>query len=90
MKRCFVFCCYLLIFSGILFSQNTTPSWYLDTELEYPRNRFITAIGEGRTRTDAETAAIAAISLFFNTKTDVRNEIIREFNEAVTNNTTEF
>jgi hypothetical protein len=90
MKRNIVFCCYFLIFSGVLFTQNTTPSWYLDTELEYPRNRFIAAVGEGKTRTDAETAAIAAISLFFSTQTDVRNEIIREFNEAVTNNTTDF
>jgi hypothetical protein len=30
------------------------------------------------------------VSLFFNTKTEVRNEAIREFNEAVTNNTTDF
>jgi len=90
MKRKLTFCLYFFIFSKALFPQNSTPSWYIDTELEYPRSRFITAVGEGKTRPDAENAALASISLFFNTRTDVRNEVIREFNEAVTNNTTDF
>jgi hypothetical protein len=90
MKKKIAFCFYFFIFTRVLFPQNSTPSWYIDKELEYPRSRFITAIGEGKNRQDAENAALATISLFFNTRTDVRNEVIREFNEAVTNNTTDF
>jgi len=90
MNKNITFCLYFFIFSEALFSQNSIPSWYADTELEYPGSRFIAAVGEGKNRADAENAALAAISLFFNTRTDVRNEVIREFNEAVTNNTTDF
>jgi hypothetical protein len=71
-------------------TQTAAPSWLMNTDIEYPRNRFIVATGEGRSRADAEAAAVAGISLFFNTRTEVRNEAIREFNEAVTNNTTDF
>jgi len=90
MKQRFIVCIYLLMFGGILYAQNKVPSWYLDSELEYPKSRFISAVGEGKSKTDAETAAVAGISLFFNTKAEVRNEAIREFNEAVVNNTTDF
>jgi hypothetical protein len=72
------------------YTQTAAPSWLTDTDLEYPRTRFIVATGEGRNRADAEAAAVASISLFFNTQTEVRNEAIREFNEVVTNNTTGF
>jgi len=90
MKKNITFYLYFFIFSGVLFPQNSIPSWYIDTELEYPRSRFIVAVGEGKNRADAENAALAAISLFFNTQTYIRNEVIRNFNEAVTNNTTDF
>jgi hypothetical protein len=73
-----------------LFAQNTAPPWYMDKELQYPSRSYIAAVGEGKSRADAEAAAVANVSLFFNTRADVRNEAIREFNEAVTNNTTAF
>lgn len=90
MKKNITFFFYFFVFSVVLFPQNSIPSWYVDTELEYPRSRYIAAVGEGKSRTDAENAALSAISLYFNTRTDVHNEVIREFNEAVTNNTTDF
>jgi hypothetical protein len=73
-----------------LYAQNRAPDWYTDKELRYPSSRYIAAVGEGKSRADAESAALAGVSLFFNTKTEVRNQAIREFNEAVTNNTTDF
>jgi len=73
-----------------LFAQNTAPSWYIDKELQYPSRSYIAAVGEGRTRADAEAAAVAGVSLFFNTRAEVLNEARREFNEAVSNNTTSF
>ena len=90
MKRSLLFSVYFLVFCHFLCTQNTVPSWYLDTEIQYPRSRFIVAVGEGKSRADAETSAIAGVSLFFNTRAEVRNEAIRQFNEAVTNNTTDF
>ena len=83
------------LLTGFLFlvslaAQGKAPAWYLDKETQYPGRSFIAAIGEGNTRTEAEAAAAALVSLFFNTTTEIRNEAIREFNEAVQNNTTEF
>jgi hypothetical protein len=86
-----IFFALMLLLAGLsLFAQNTAPSWYTDKELEYPSRSYIAAAGEGRSRADAEAAAVAAVSLFFNTRAEVRNEALREFNEAVTNNTTSF
>jgi hypothetical protein len=72
------------------FAQNTAPRWYLDKEAQYPSRAYIAAIGEGASRSDAEARALAGVSMFFTAKTEARNEAIREFNEAVTNNTTNF
>jgi hypothetical protein len=70
--------------------QAQAPGWFLDKELEYPASQYIAATGEGKTRVEAETAATAGVSMFFKTKTEIRNEAIREFNESVINNTTDF
>jgi hypothetical protein len=80
----------LLVSAPFLSAQSTAPRWYLDKEAQYPSRSFIASVGEGATRAAAETAAVAGVSLFFNTKTEVRNQAIREFNEAVVNNTTDF
>jgi hypothetical protein len=71
-------------------AKTAAPDWYLDKEARYPASLYVAAAGEGGTRAEAETAAVAGVSLFFSTAASVRNEAIREFNEAVVNNTTEF
>jgi hypothetical protein len=71
-------------------AQNAAPAWYFDRTAEYPSQRYISAVGEGKTRVEAETAAVAGVSLFFNTSADVRNEAIRNFNETVVNKTSSF
>ncbi|MDR0730529.1 MAG: hypothetical protein LBF63_02600, partial [Treponema sp.] len=81
---------YTLFFYATAFLSSQTPSWYLDKDAEYPRAFYIAAVGEGKTRAEAENAAVAGVSLFFNTSTEVRNQAIREFNEAVSGTTTEF
>jgi hypothetical protein len=78
------------ILAAALAAQSSAPPWYLDKELSYPASHYIAAVGEGATRAEAEAAAVAAVSMFFNTKTEVRNGIIREFNEAVASAGTEF
>jgi hypothetical protein len=79
------FLCFLNMFLAA-----QTPGWYLDKEKQYPPDLYIAAVGEGATRAAAESAAVAGIAFFFSTSTEVRNEAIREFNEAVVNNTTDF
>jgi hypothetical protein len=73
--------------TGVLPAQNRAPAWYLDRETDYPSNRYISAVGEGVSRTQAESAAVAGVSLFFNTSTQIRNEAIREFNEIISGGT---
>lgn len=80
----------LFLCGNILPAQNNAPAWYLDKEAQYPAAFYIAAVGEGGTRAEAETAAVAGVSLFFNTTTEIRNQAIREFNEAVSGETTEF
>ncbi|MDR1626343.1 MAG: hypothetical protein LBT33_07360 [Spirochaetia bacterium] len=86
--RVFVFA-FFLSASQALFAQNP-PAWYFDTEAEYPRERYITAVGNGASRKEAEDAAVAALSLFFQTKADVRNDMIREYNETLQNGKGDF
>lgn len=81
-------CTALFLTAALLPAQ--APSWYLDKEAAYPASFYIAAVGEGKSRIEAETAAVAGLSLFFNTTTEVRNQAIREFNEALSNGTTDF
>ncbi|MDR2096616.1 MAG: hypothetical protein LBP76_14030, partial [Treponema sp.] len=85
MKRTLFAVLFAVLCTGALPPQDkaSAPSWYLDREADYPSNRYISAVGEGASRAQAETAAVAGVSLFFNTSTQVRNEAIREFNEVV-------
>ena len=68
-------------------AQSAAPSWYFNRTTEYPSQLYISAVGEGKTRAEAEAAAVAGISLFFNTSAVIRNEAIRSFNETVVNKT---
>jgi hypothetical protein len=75
---------------GAVHAQTGAPVWFLDKEREYPSSQYIAALGEGKTAAEAETAAVAGVSLFFSTKTEIRKEAIREFNETVVNGTADF
>ncbi|MDR2135277.1 MAG: hypothetical protein LBO76_01550 [Treponema sp.] len=88
MKRAIFPVLLLVCGAGALSAQNA-PSWYLDRENAYPSQFYISAVGEGASRSAAETAAVAGVSLFFNTSTQIRNEAIREFNQVVTDTTSE-
>ncbi|MDR2499856.1 MAG: hypothetical protein LBD37_02090 [Treponema sp.] len=68
-------------------AQSAAPAWYFDRTASYPSQWYISAVGEGKTRAAAEAAAVAGVSLFFNTSAEVRNEAIRNFNETVVNKT---
>lgn len=57
------------------------PAWYQNKEVAYPSDFYITAIGEGKTKEEAEIKAIASISLYFQTTTDVCNTLVKNYNE---------
>jgi hypothetical protein len=90
LRKTVLFILLAAFFLDPLAAQNSAPSWYLDKEQEYPGRLYISAVGEGKTRAEAESAAVSQVSLFFNTSTEIRKEAIKEYNEAVTNNTTDF
>jgi hypothetical protein len=39
--------------------KTAAPDWYLDREGSYPASLYVAAAGEGDTRAEAETAAVA-------------------------------
>jgi hypothetical protein len=80
----------IILLSGPVNSQSQAPGWLIDKESKYPSSLYIAAMGEGKTRAEAETAAVTVVSMFFGTKTDIRKEAIRKFNETLTNNTSDF
>lgn len=66
-----------------LFSQskNKIPDWYEHKEVVYPSEFYISAIGEGFSKEEAEIKAVSQISLFFNTTTQVVNDLIKTYTE---------
>ena len=86
----FLIACLTFLKAAGVSAQSTAPSWLVDKEIMYPNSRYISAVGEGINPAAAENTALALISRYFDTQVNTRNELIREFNEAVRNNTTDF
>ncbi|MBO5137528.1 MAG: LPP20 family lipoprotein [Spirochaetaceae bacterium] len=57
------------------------PEWYEHRSTVYPDGFYITAVGEGNSKLEAELAALANISMYFNIKTDVANALERTMME---------
>ncbi len=74
-----------LYLAASVFAQKA-PDWYLHQNVVYPSDRYITAVGEGSNRNQAENAALATMSLYFQTNTDVCNDLIKRYNEREGNN----
>ena len=73
----------LLLFLFVSFSifAAKIPEWYEHKAVVYPEEFYITAIGEGNSKLEAELAALANISMYFNIKTDVVNVLERTMME---------
>ena len=59
------------------------PSWLKNPEKVYPTTEYIRAIGEGTNAKAAQNAAIADISLYFDTKTDVVTLAVKKTAQVV-------
>lgn len=70
MKRFFLAA--LAALFAVCFAQ-TVPSWLTKPEKEFPKDKYIRAVGEASSVKAAQNSALAEISLYFNTKVDVVN-----------------
>ncbi len=65
-------------------SAQSSSDVYLSLEKDYPESRYLSAVGEGDTRRDAEKNASAKLSLIFESRIDVSqslNEYYEEFSD---------
>lgn len=60
---------------------DTCPAWLLNTEGEFPENEYVRAVGSGTNEKACRDDAISAISLYFDTKTDVVSSYVSEMSE---------
>lgn len=70
-----------LICNFLLFAKNV-PEWYEHREVIYPDGFYITAVGEGDSKLEAEISALSGISMYFNIQTEVTNELERTMKEV--------
>lgn len=64
------------------------PSWLDDPESKYPNTQYITAIGSGSSRSDAEKDAAAKLSRIFRTEVSASETMEKRYEELTKNNTT--
>ena len=81
---------FLLAFASGAFGQSkkgsgkgSAPSWLSNSEKEFPKKEYIRAIGEGPTEKAAKAAAVAEISMFFETKTEVVTQAVNKSSEII-------
>ena len=72
-KYCFFI---TLICNFLLFAKNV-PEWYEHREVIYPDGFYITAVGEGDSKLEAEISALSGISMYFKIQTEDNKEIER-------------
>lgn len=77
-----VFSVIILTFCSIYSLFARVPDWYEHKDAVYPSDFYITAIGEGKTKEEAEIKAIALISIYLQTTTDICNSLIKNYNEC--------
>ena len=68
----------------------SVPSWYGHQETLFPSEFYITAVGEGENRTEAEIDAVAKLSLYFRTTTDINNQLLKNYHEIDSDDSYDF
>lgn len=80
LKKCSNLIFFLIVCSfNVLFAK--VPEWYEHRATLYPDGFYISAVGEGDSKLEAETSALATISMYFNITTEVSNELERKMRE---------
>lgn len=73
--------CVAVAVSACCFAQ--TPAWVTKPEKEFPTEQFVRALESGSTAQNAKSAALASISLYFNTKTDIVSVAVKQMESVV-------
>ena len=66
------------------------PAWLKKPEKEFPTAAYIRAIGEGDSAKAARAAALSDISLFFDTKTEVITQAVKQSGAVISGDTSFF
>lgn len=74
---------FMLIFcSAFVFAKTKqsekAPNWLTNTEKAYPVAKYIRAVGEGSSSRQAQNDALSAVSLYFDTKTEILSVAVKE------------
>ena len=85
----FVFMAISLFIPSILVAESA-PQWLKKPEKVYPSTRFIRGEGEGKSAKSARNAAVNAISMFFDTKSEAITLAVEKSRLAIENDDSEF
>ena len=81
---------YLVFVSCLTYAQTIRPLWLDNPKSVYPEELYLTAIGEGDNRDEAEKNAVANLSLVFESSIKVENELVQNYKELISDNTSEY
>ncbi|MCF7911641.1 MAG: LPP20 family lipoprotein [Candidatus Cloacimonetes bacterium] len=68
--------------------RTSRPAWLDDPESKYPNTQYITAIGSGFSRSDAEKDAAAKLSRIFSTQVEATETMEKRYEELTKNSVT--
>ncbi len=80
----YYFSCLGLLFS--LHTQNGTPEWINHPERSYPNSQYLTAIGTGDSRKEAENSAASNLAKIFQSKIKSEETINARYQELIKSN----
>ncbi len=89
MKKIKIFMAIFLCSASCCFAASV-PSWVKNPDLEFPTSTYIRALGEGNSAKAAQKDAIAGISLYFDTKTDILTLALKEASQVLTEDGTNY
>lgn len=72
---------FVIFFTCTVFAQNIPPKWLADPTIRYNKNLYIVSLGSGSTRKIAEKDALARMALIFESKVNVNNTLIKNYEE---------
>ena len=80
-RICMFFFFFVYIYTGFLYGKSV-PSWYQNKNLVYPSDFYISAIGEGSEKAEAEIDAVSGISKYFQISTETYDNLLKEYNQT--------
>lgn len=79
MKKILLFA--LALLSSVSFADERMPDWVMQPSRAYPSERYLAAVGEGKTKKQAENQAVSQIASFFSQNVNSRSEASRALSQ---------